>query len=55
MTKGFRIFKGATQGAVMAGNGEYKIASSNSIAYGPDISTRFAFTAMELEDIMIPK
>lgn len=55
MTNGVKIYKGVTKGTPWATQGVYAIAPSAAIAYGQEFSTRFAFTAMELEDIMIPK
>lgn len=36
-------------------NGEYVIAKSQGLAFGQHFATRFAYTQIELEEIMIPK
>jgi hypothetical protein len=59
LTNGVQIQKGATAGttfdSVRVNNKDYKIASSAAIAYGQTFATRFAYTQVELETIMIPK
>jgi hypothetical protein len=56
LTNGVKIKKGAVNGTPWAtAAGGYSIAPSEAIAYGQDFATRFAYTEMELEDIMLPK
>ena len=55
LTNGVKIQKGETAGTTFSTQGDYKIASSAAIAYGQEFDTRFAFTAYELENMMIPK
>ncbi len=58
LTNGVSITKGdveTTPWAKAGADSVYKIAPSASIAYGQTFATRFVFTQVELEQIMIPK
>lgn len=54
LTNGINIQKGTIAGNLINKN-EYSIAPSVGLAYGQSFATRFAFTQVELEEIMIPK
>jgi hypothetical protein len=55
LTNGVSIQKGVVSGTSYSSAGDYTIASSAAIAYGQEFNTRFAYTASELENIMLPK
>jgi hypothetical protein len=55
LTNGVSIKKGVVEGAPWATAGDYSLAPSAAIAYGQEFNTRFAYTAYELENIMLPK
>ncbi|NCB67844.1 MAG: T9SS type A sorting domain-containing protein [Bacteroidia bacterium] len=54
LTNGISIQKNYS-GTEFSSNGVYSIAPTVSLAYGQSFDTRFAFSQVEIENIMIPK